>query len=342
MVEMMKALVWEGKGILNLKEVPIPEISSDEVLIQVSYSGVCATDVEIINGQFPFSPPYILGHEMTGSVAKTGNAVKGLREGDRVVIDPGAPCGECFFCKSAKPEFCANYRELGINDNGGWANYVKVSAKCAHKIPDEMSDVSAAIFEPMACPFGAVENAGIYPGEQVLIFGDGPAALYFTQIVKMMGAGRISVVYKLQERMDLLKQFGADDLIHFDDMEEKMKTHSSFHDKGGFQLAIDAVGYSDTVRLSIKYVSTGGRIILYGFKDSHTDLFPHREIIFKGISIFGRTNSPSVWSRAIECVSQKRITLEPLVERIVSPEEVRNTLLIGDLKGLKTIIRWME
>ncbi|MFD1772781.1 zinc-dependent alcohol dehydrogenase [Paenibacillus rhizophilus] len=342
MAGMMRALIWEGDGILALKEVPIPEIRPTEVLIRVSYTGVCATDVEIINGKFPYSPPYILGHEITGKVIETGGNVKELREGDRVVIDPGVPCGECFFCKSSQPEFCANYCELGINENGGWADYVRVPAKSAHKIPIEMSDVSAAIFEPMACPFGAVDNAGLLPGEHVLIYGDGPAALYFTQIAKMMGAGRICVVYKLPERMELLQRFGADDLIPFDGQDAALKEHPSIRDRGGFQLVIDAVGLSDTVKDAVRYASTGGRIILYGFNDSHTDHFPHREIIFKGISIFGRTNSPAVWSRAIECVARNQIVLNPLVERVISPEVAKEILLAGNLNGLKTIICWAD
>jgi 2-desacetyl-2-hydroxyethyl bacteriochlorophyllide A dehydrogenase len=336
---MMRAIVWEGIGKLSLKQYPIPEISVNEVLVKVSYSSICATDIEIINGKFPYSPPYILGHEITGAIVDTGSAVIELKKGDRVVIDPAVPCNECFNCRSGKPEYCANYREIGINENGGWAEFVKVPVRSAHKIPTNMSDVSAAIFEPMACPFGAMDAAGLYPGEQVLIFGDGPAAMYFIQIARMMGAGRITVVHKQSERKELLVLFGADDTLLFEELENLIH-HPVILSQGGFNVVIDAVGYSETVNACVRFVSTGGRIIFYGFKDSHTLQFPHRDIIFKGITIIGRTNTPSVWTRAIECVSRNMIRLDSLVENVVKPEEAIEILLNGKLHGLKTIIDW--
>jgi L-iditol 2-dehydrogenase/D-arabinitol dehydrogenase (NADP+) len=338
----MKALVWEGIGQLNIREVPVPEIGPDDVLVKVSHTGICATDVEIIHGKFPYAPPYILGHEIAGIVWKTGSRVKELKAGDRVVVDPAVPCGECYFCRSGQREFCANYKELGINTNGGWAEYVAAPAGCAHRIPDAMSDIAAAVFEPMACPFGAVDQAGIRPGEQVLIIGDGPAALYFTQIARMMGAGGVYAAYKHPERTALLRKFGAGGVFPFRDLEASVAALTDIGLSGGFRLVIDAVGSAETIRASVRYAGNGARIVLYGFKEEATDQFPHRDVILKGLTLYGRTNSPSVWPRAIQCVARNFITLDPLVERIVTPEEAREILLSDRLRGLKTIIRWAD
>ncbi|MCP1306325.1 alcohol dehydrogenase catalytic domain-containing protein [Paenibacillus tyrfis] len=340
MPETMRALVWEGPGVLQLRLVPVPEVKNDEVLVKVSYSGICATDQEIFQGKFPYRPPYILGHELTGTVVKIGNAQAALREGERVVIDPAVPCEACLSCQSGKPEFCFNYRELGINMNGGWADYAVVPARCVHRIPDTMSDLAAAVFEPMTCPFGAVEAAGVKACDKVLVFGDGPAALYFTQIARMRGAAAVTVVYKLPERVEWLKKAGAATIIESVNMKAVEQTDDYIHTQG-FDLVIDAVGLSETVQAAVRYAKIGGRIILYGFKDSETRAFPHREIILKNLTIYGRTNAPSVWPRAIEAVSRGYIEMESLVGQVLKPEQVKAFLEEGRSScAIKTVIDW--
>lgn len=338
----MKALVLTEKNVLEQKQVPIPEIGPAEVLIKVAYAGICATDKEIITGKLPSPLPLIPGHEISGVVVQKGDLVKGLEVGDRVVVDPAVPCGECRFCRANKPEFCQIYREMGINVDGGWAEYVKALSRCTHKIPDVMGMKSAAIFEPMTCPFGAVDAASVNPGEQVLIIGDGAAALYFTQIVRMMGAASNTVVYKREDRVGLLKSLGAEVLIGGDEVSKLDKSHP-VQSQGGFDLVIDAVGLSETVQSAVQYARIGGRIVLYGFKDECTDNFPHREIILKNLTIFGRTNSPSVWPRAIECVKSGLITLDPFVEKVLNPEDVPSFLDDFDrFAGIKAVVKWSD
>jgi len=337
---MMKALVLVEKNVLEVKHVPIPKISPFEALIKVSFSGICATDKEIISGKMASPLPLILGHEICGTVVEKGELVKELKIGDRVVIDPAIPCGECRFCRTNRPEFCKTYRELGINVNGGWAEYVKAPVRCLHKIPKELSDTAAAVFEPMTCPFGAVEAAKVFPGEQVLIIGDGAAALYFTQIVRMLGAAGTTVIHKRADRKELLRKFGADFFIDSHDLTKLEQTHAVV-EQGGFDLVIDAVGYSQTVMTAIQYARIGGRVVFYGFKDAYTEQFPHRDVILKNLTVFGRTNSPSVWPRAIDCVGRGLIDLEPMVEKVVTPEEAPAMLANADwFDGIKAVMKW--
>lgn len=336
-LQKMKALIWEGKGVLSLREVPVPEIEAHEVLIRVSYTGMCATDKEIVTGTFPTPPPYILGHEITGSIASVGGLIQNLKAGDRVVVDPAIPCQECPACHANRPEYCYVYREIGINENGGWAEFVKVPGRCVHRIPDEITDLSAAIFEPMTCPFGAVEAANVYPGDDVLIFGDGPAAFYFAQIVKLKGAGTISMVMKQLERISLFSSIGVNNFYFIEQMKD-LASNAVVKEHNGFDLVIDAVGASETVKHTVTYAKTGGRIIFYGLKDASTDYFPHREVIFKNLTIYGKTNSPSIWPKAIQCVKQGDIVLEPLIEKIVKPEEVPG--LLQQWEGKKAVIDW--
>lgn len=339
MTQRMRALVWHGIHDLRLEEVPVPAIGAKEVLVQVQYAGICATDQEIFNGQYPYEAPYIPGHEITGTIAKIGEGVEHLKVGDRVVIDPAIPCETCRSCRTGRPEFCLHYRELGINVDGGWAEYVKAPARCAYAIPDSLSNEAAAVFEPLVCPFGAAEAAGVHTGDHVLIIGDGPAAMYFVQIVRMMGAASISVSYKLASRIEELRRYGATQFAESGSILELADT-APYREHCGFDLVIDTVGYSETVKRSVELVRVGGRIILYGLKEEETERFPHREIILKNLTIYGRTNAPSVWVKAIESVGNHVLHIDDIADRVILPHETAEVLASKQWSWKKCIMQW--
>lgn len=340
MSQQMKALVWHGRMDLRMEDVPVPSIGVREVLVKVHYSGICATDQEIFNGEYPYEPPYILGHEMTGTIADAGSEVTHLPIGTRVVVDPAIPCEVCRFCRQGEWEFCRHYRELGITEDGGWAEYVKVPARCVYPIPDSISDMAAAVFEPLVCPLKAAESAGIRTGDHVLVLGDGPAAMYFVQIARMMGAAAIAVSYRQQARVDSLWAYGAVQFVESGHIGQLRET-SSYLAHDGFDLVIDAVGSSETVRQAVDLVRVGGRIILYGFKEAESSAFPHREIILKNLTLYGRTNGPALWHKALELVGAGSLTIDSIADHVIAPQEAAELLSRKPWTWVKAVIKWV-
>ena len=171
----MKAIVkkQKGEGFMELSQRDIPKISDDEVLIKVEYAGICGTDIHIKHDQFPYWPPVIMGHEFSGTVVKIGSAVTDYAVGDRVVGEPhNLACGRCHLCRNGKIQLCEKKRSIGWGIDGAFAEYVKMSEKLLHKIPQGVSLKTAAMAEPCAIVAHQVlERMKITPGDYVVIMG---------------------------------------------------------------------------------------------------------------------------------------------------------------------------
>ena len=150
----MKAAVFEGEGIFTLKEVEKPRIlKADDIIGKVEACSVCGTDVHMTNvpAGYPATPGTILGHELVATVEEIGAGVKDFQVGDRFVVNPNEYCGTCAYCKKNLPNECQNILAMGIDVDGGFAEYVRVSEKMAFKIPQDMPTDIAAFAEPLAC-----------------------------------------------------------------------------------------------------------------------------------------------------------------------------------------------
>lgn len=319
----MRALVWKGGAGVELGRVAVPEAGPGQALVKLYYAGICATDTEIITGHIAAShPPQILGHEIFGRIAKIGpGSITAFEVGQRVVIDTVVPCNNCPFCLSGKPEFCAVYREIGINLDGGWADYVLAPLSSLHHVPDAISDEEAALIEPLVCPFGAVDTANIRMGDTVLILGTGPAGLIFTQLARLRGAALVACTGRQPERAGLAREFGADLVVTDAEIDELLQ-HPLISPFQGFDVIIDAVGSAETVKQAIRMAHAGSKIVWYGLKSASVDGFPTHEVIFKNLTIIGKTNTPGVWDRTINLVASGRLALRPLLQDIRTLEEI--------------------
>ena len=187
----MKAAVWTDYHKVELQEVPVPEISSNEVLVKVHSAGVCATDLEVITGRFSYGkPPHILGHEIAGEIAAVGAAIKTRKVGERVVIETSIGCGTCRECKNGNRHLCSRMEEIGTAPHqGGYAQYVKAPEDNLILIPDNVSYDEAGIVESVVCPVGGLMRLGVHFGETVLVYGVGPAGIAFIQGAMANGCG---------------------------------------------------------------------------------------------------------------------------------------------------------
>ena len=211
----MISAVWVGNGKIVLEERGKPVPNENEVLVKVHRAGICATDVHIVQDKLHLgNPPLVLGHEFAGEIVELGKSVKGITLGQRICVDAEIGCGTCYHCQKQMFHLCPQIKEFGINIDGGWQEYISIPARNAYLLPDTVSYEEAALLEPLNCTLGAVERLHIHYGDEVLIFGSGPAGLMYVQLAKLKGAGKIILVGIQAERQQLGQELGADVLLN--------------------------------------------------------------------------------------------------------------------------------
>jgi 2-desacetyl-2-hydroxyethyl bacteriochlorophyllide A dehydrogenase len=203
----------EGPG-FAVKEVPIPELREDDVLIRVRSVGICGSDIPILAGTRVVPWPMIPGHEFAGDVVSTGSKAMGFREGDRVTSCLVIGCGNCRCCVDGMENLCDSLVETGIHVDGAFAEYVRVPAKTVRKMKDETSYDYGASIDPVASAYRTVKACHITEKDTVVVFGPGPIGLYAVQLLKLRGACAVSVgTAEDAERLKLAKDLGADYII---------------------------------------------------------------------------------------------------------------------------------
>jgi L-iditol 2-dehydrogenase len=201
----MKAVRLFGIDDLRVVDVPVPEIGSGDVLVRVRAALICGTDVRMLKNGAKVSP-LTLGHELSGEIAEVGRGVIGYKPGLRVAVAPNYGCGVCDQCVSGLGQNCSTLRALGIHDDGGFAEYIRVPAFAVAQgnlspIEDGVSFAAAAIAEPLSCVYNSFERARLKLGESVIVIGAGPIGLLHAKLYKLAGAGLVMMSDVNAERL---------------------------------------------------------------------------------------------------------------------------------------------
>jgi threonine dehydrogenase-like Zn-dependent dehydrogenase len=297
----MSALVYEAPLQMNMREVPLPVIQSDEVLIRVAYSGICGSELSGYEGKNSLrKPPLIMGHEFSGHIEALGSAVNRpeLKVGAAVTANPLLSCRQCRYCLSGKQHLCPNRKLLGAHVPGSNAEFVAIRADALFLIPSELSLATAALAEPAACAIHAAALALPAPDEQALVVGAGPIGLMGIQALADRGMKRIFCIDLNAERLAMAEKLGA-----------VSATFESLASQP-VEIVIDAVGASATRQGCARVVRSGGRIIWIGLHESDTAL-PVNDFIRREITTHGSfAYTPVDFDNALQVLAQKRITLE--------------------------------
>jgi D-arabinose 1-dehydrogenase-like Zn-dependent alcohol dehydrogenase len=265
----MQAVVLEkfgGPEVLdNVQEVPVPRPGPGEVLVKVHACAVCYLDSIVRSGIRPgVDLPLILGHEIAGEVAEVGPAVGGLNEGQRVASTYRGVCGHCWYCKAERSALCLNVRAMGLDRNGGYAEYAVVPASSISPIPDGVPDDSATI---AGCVLGAVwkgviQKGKIRAGETVLVTGaSGGAGIHSVQMAKLAGA-KVLALTTSPAKSGAILAAGADAVLSGtpDEVLEQVREHT--HGRG-VNVVLECVGKA-TASLSLRALERGGRLVFIG------------------------------------------------------------------------------
>ncbi|MGZ6269648.1 MAG: L-threonine 3-dehydrogenase [Candidatus Limnocylindrales bacterium] len=285
MLALVKAAPGPG---LQLQEVPLPEMSINDVLIRVHRTGICGTDLHIESWD-PWAartivPPLIVGHEFVGEIAAIGSNVVDLQVGDLVSAEGHIVCGRCRHCRAGRRNLCANTIGLGVGRDGAFAEYIVVPmANVWHHWPGIDEDV-AAIFDPFG---NAVHTALAFPvlGEDVLVSGAGPIGLMATAVVRHAGARLVVVSEPNPLRRELATRMGATVVV--DPRERDL--HDVQHEHGmveGFDVALEMSGSAAALRTAIANMAHGGGIAILGIPTEEISLDVN-EIVFKMLTLRG-------------------------------------------------------
>jgi threonine dehydrogenase-like Zn-dependent dehydrogenase len=223
----MRAAVFYDVKDIRLEDVPEPAIGDEDVLVEVTACGICGSDLEYYMGRSPVGTadgkgPLILGHEFAGRVVAAGKDAHGVKEGDRVAVNPIQSSSAGDFSRSGNPHFDLSV-VLGVTTDGAFAKYVRTKAEHAYKLPDSMSDEQGAFVEMLAASLNAVEKAHIRLGDLVVIYGPGPVGLSMVQLAKASG-GRVAIVGTRDYRLELALGMGADHAFNIAETGSKYHT----------------------------------------------------------------------------------------------------------------------
>ncbi|MFQ5604165.1 MAG: zinc-dependent alcohol dehydrogenase family protein [bacterium] len=307
----MQAVVFNKPFEMALTDYPLRNLQPQEICVQIEACGVCGTDHHIYAGEAPASPPVILGHEFVGRVVETGASVVDFKSDDHVAIDPNIPCRTCSFCRAGKIHLCTNLKALGVNLNGGFAEYAIVPAGQAYGLPDDFPAETAAFAEPLSCCLHGIQQAAINTGDAVAIVGGGTIGLLMLQLVRLAGAAMTLLMEPVAEKREIAAGLGADHVL--DPASDALFEEVNEITNGGADVVIECAGNSKAVSCAVKLAKRGGRIVLFGLagKSDCVNLnlqdFFHRELTLKGSLL-----NPFTFQTAIQLLTSNKISTEPL------------------------------
>jgi L-iditol 2-dehydrogenase/galactitol-1-phosphate 5-dehydrogenase len=316
----MKGVFYEGvRKILVRDDLPKPTIKPNEVLIKVKYCGICGSGVESYQMSGMYTTGIILGHEFSGEIVEIGQNVKKLKPGTRVVVNPGLPCHDCFWCNHNQENMCKIHNNsLGTFTNGAMAEYINVDAERVHILPDSISYEVGALIEPFCVGLYAVQESGIKMGENAAVYGAGTIGLMTIIALKALNAN-IYVLEPLVSKHQLALDLGADEVID----PKKWKKIHRLTDRIGPDHVFDCVGIGETIISSIDLVRYGGTISIVGMNPK-----PFEIKNFYGVAagnktmrgIYGYTQD--TYKSAINLVEKKIVNLKPILSKVIKMDDV--------------------
>lgn len=337
--EKMLAAVFEGEGMLTLKEVPVPRIErDDQVLLRVDAVSICGTDVHIVEVPpgYIATPNTILGHEFVGTVVAKGAAVSHLQEGDRVVVNPNDYCGVCTFCRKNLPNECENIAALGIHVNGAFAKYCRVAGKVAYRISKDVPVEHAACAEPLACVINGTQKIGVKPGETTLVIGAGPIGLMMAMMFKASGAAKVLIAEKAAYRLEHARKMNIGRVI---DVGKENLQEVVLHETGiGVDVAADVTG--SQLAPAIECARKGGKVLVFGVNTKAIAQFPQCQITFKELQVLGTWLANATFPEAVRVLESGLLDIGGLITDIIPLTDIHRGLeKLAKGKAVKIIVK---
>jgi L-iditol 2-dehydrogenase len=330
----MKAVVLRGVGDLAVEESPIPEPKDNEALVKVDVCGLCGTDVHMWAGtNFEGTFPFIPGHEWVGRVVEVGDKVKSLKTGDRVTGEPFIGCRVCDVCQEGGvANFCPNslYYGFAPHTPGSLAEYNCSPEERLVKVPENVSDDTAALVEPISVAYHAVWNrgGGVAPHDRVGIFGAGPIGLFALATCLVSGA-QVIVVEPQPFRQRMARDMGAETVVdpsEGDPVKEIMDLTCGL----GLTRIIECSGSSSGIAMTVDVTGVDGRIVLTGQSVGTKIPAELGKLIWKHASIVGSCGSQSWFRKTLSFMSRGLIDFEKAITHRFALDSAEEAFKVGN------------
>ena len=319
----------DKKERFEIREMTFPKLEPDQVLIKIYSCGICGTDVHIYHGgtgASPVNPPVVLGHEFAGVVEAVGVGVATLKAGDHVTIDPNIYCGKCMPCRMGKKQNCENLFALGVNTNGGFAEYAICPETQCLKINDTVDFDEAAMAEPLACAIHGMDKVNIQTGQVVLVIGGGTIGLLMVQLAKLSGAAKIILSEPIAMRRQIGLEVGADVVIdpNREDVEERIRMITG---REGADVVIECVGKVFAVEQALQAAGFGATVLLFSVPEAGAVArLPLNAVFDKELTIVGSRINPDTQQRAVNLLNSGRIQIKKLITHVYDPEHLEEAI----------------
>ena len=326
-----------------MTDAPKPEVGHNDLLIKIRKTAICGTDVHIYKwdewASKTIPTPMVVGHEYVGEVVDMGQEVRGFSVGDRVSGEGHITCGHCRNCRAGRVHLCRNTTGVGVNREGAFAEYLVIPAFNAFKIPDNISDELASIFDPFG---NAVHTALSFDlvGEDVLITGAGPIGIMAAAVAKHVGARHVVITDVNEYRLELARKMGATRAVNV----ANEKLEDVMTDLGmteGFDIGLEMSGVPVAFNSMLNNMNHGGKIAMLGIPPSDMAV-DWNQVIFKGLiikGIYGREMFET-WYKMASLI-QSGLDLNPIITHQFSVDDFQkgfDTMISG--QSGKVILNW--
>lgn len=313
--------VMTAPGQIEFHEIPVPEITPEQVLIKIQKIGVCGSDIHVYHGKHPFTKyPVTQGHEVSGEIVGIGSAVKGgsngepLSVGQKVTIQPQVVCGKCHPCRHGKYNLCEELKVMGFQTTGVASHFFAVDAKKVTPLPDDMSFDEGAMIEPLAVAVHAIRRAGDVTGMDIAVLGAGPIGILVAQVAKGLGAKSVLITDVSDVRLEKAKECGIDFCVN--------TLHQNFGDAlvesfgpDKADVIYDCAGNDITMGQAIQYARKGSTIILVavfaGMAKVDLAVLNDHELDLNTTMMYRNED----YVEAIQLVKDGKVQLKPLVSK---------------------------
>lgn len=322
------------------------ELGAHDVLVRSMACGVCGTDVHIYHGEegaAAVAPPVVLGHEFSGIVERTGAEVTLVKPGDHVAVDPNMYCGLCRPCRMGRKQNCENLFALGVNVNGGFAEYALCPDTQCFRIHDNVDFDVAAMAEPLACVIHGIDLAAIKPGQTVAVIGTGAIGFLMMQMAKLAGASAVILCAIDDERKKLALELGADYAINSrtEDLSARIREYTGCE---GADVVIECVGNTAATDQAFKIAGYGARVLLFSVPSPDADYpLPLFDVYKKELTILGSLINPDTHQRAVDLINSDRLEIKKLITHTFPLSEVEAAINMQmRIESIKCIVHPQE
>jgi len=326
----MKALVLEEYHRFVYRDVPVPAVGPEDVLVEVKACGICGADVHGMDGSTGRRiPPVIMGHEAAGVILQVGTEVSGWHEGDRVTFDSTIYCGRCHYCRQGLINLCDHRRVLGVScedyrQDGALAEYVAVPQHILYRLPEGVTYAQAAMVEPVSIAVHAVRRTPVKLNDTALVVGAGTIGLLVIQALRAAGCGRIIAVDLDQRRLALARTLGAEAVFQVDEgsrqLPEIVAQVQALTGGRGADVATEVVGLSATLELATRSLRKGGALTLIGNLEPRTDLLL-QSVVTRELTLYGSCASQGEYPACLEMIARGAIDVDALISAVAPLSE---------------------